>query len=112
MDEQSAYSDSLIEVLETGIRFRHYYFPFGAKFVRFSDILSFEKRPSTIWNGKWRLWGGNVRIWFPKDWRRPRRACIFLLRLTTQKTHIGFTVENAENFMEVVKSKGLKIANS
>jgi hypothetical protein len=112
MDEQSAYSDSLVEVSQTGIQFRYYYYPIGTKFVRFSDILRLEKRPPTLSNGKWRLWGtGDFRTWFPKDWRRPQRSCIFLLRLATQKTRIGFSVENPEKFMEVIKSKGLKIEN-
>ncbi len=113
MDEQSVYSDSLVEVSQTGIRFRYYYFPVGTKLVRFTDILCIQKKPSTLLNGKWRLWGtGDFKTWFPRDWRRPQRSCIFLLRLTTQKTLIGFTVENPERFVEVLKSKGLKIENS
>jgi hypothetical protein len=112
MDEEIAYSDGLVEVSENAIRFRHYYFPIGAKFVRFSDILRLEKRPPTLLNGKWRLWGtGDFRTWFPKDWRRPWRSCIFFLHLATQKTRIGFTVENAVKFMEIIKSKGLTIEN-
>jgi len=113
MDEQSAYSDRLVEVSQTGIHFRHYYFPLGTKFVRFSDILRLERRPPTLRNGKWRLWGtGDCKTWFPKDWKRPQRSCIFLLHLSTQKIRIGFTVENPEKFMEAIRSKGLRIENS
>lgn len=112
IDQESAYSDSLLEVSENGIQFRNYYFPIGAKFVRFSDILSIDKKPLTLRNGKWRLWGGNFITWFPKDWRRPQRSSIFLLCLRTQKIRIGFTVENPEKFMEVIKTKGLEIQNS
>jgi len=113
MDEQCPYSDSLVEVSQSGIHIRNYYFPFGTKFVKFSDILSVEKKPPTLSNGKWRLWGtGDFRTWFSKDWRRPQRSCIFLLSLVTQKMRIGFTVENSDKFIEVIKSKGLKIENS
>jgi len=112
MNEPFVYSDSLVQVTENGIQFRYYYFPVGTKFVRFSDILRVDKRLPSLWNGKWRLWGGSFRIWFPKDWRRPQRSCIFFLRLATQKTRIGFTVENPDRFMEVMKSKGLTIVDS
>lgn len=113
MDEELIYSDSLVQVSQTGIQFRSYYFPFGTKFVRFSDILSVTKKPSTLSNGKWRLWGtGDFRTWFPMDWRRPQRDFIFLLHLATQKTRIGFTVEDSERFTEVVRSKGLEIVYS
>jgi hypothetical protein len=110
IDHESTYSDSLLEVFGSGIQFRKYYFPIGGKFVRFSDILAIEKKPLTLSNGKWRLWGtGNFTTWFPKDWCRPKRSCIFLLRLGTQKICIGFTVENPEKFMEVMKTKGVEI---
>jgi len=113
MNAQPDYSDSLVEVSQTGIRFRNYYFPFGSKFVRFFHILRVTKMRPTLWNGKWRLWGtGDFRTWFPRDWRRPQRSCIFLLRLSTQKTRIGFTVEDPERFVEVVKSRGLKNMDS
>lgn len=78
MDKQLSYSDSLVEVSEAGIQFRTYYFPTGAKFVKFSDILRFEKRPLTLRNGKYRFWGtGDFRAWFPMDLSRSRRSCIF-----------------------------------
>jgi hypothetical protein len=113
MDEQCPYSDSLVAVSQSRIDIRNYYFPFGTKSVKFSDILSVEKKPPTLSNGKWRLWGtGDFRTWFSKDWHRPQRSCIFLLSLVTQKIRIGFTVENSEKFIEVIKSIGLKIKNS
>jgi len=113
MKQNTIYSDGLVNVYENGIRFRHYYFPFGSKFVEFSDIISLEKKSPTFLNGKWRIWGtGNFMAWFPLDWNRPRRNSILSLRLASQRTRIGFTVENTERFIEVMKSKGIRIDNS
>jgi hypothetical protein len=101
------YSDELVDVFADGIRFKTYYFPLGqAKFILFSQVRSWEQRPSTLWNGKWRLWGtGDFQTWFPLDWLRPGRDAIFFLTLTTQPTRIGFTVENSDKFLAVLKSK-------
>jgi hypothetical protein len=100
------YSDQLVEVFADGIRFKTYYFPFGSKFILFSLVRSWERKPSTLSNGKWRLWGsGDFKTWFPLDWLRPGRDAIFFLTLATQKTRIGFTVENTEKFLAAVKAK-------
>jgi hypothetical protein len=98
-------------VSESGIQFRHYYFPIGSKSVPFADIMSIESKPNTLLNGKWRLWGtGDFMTWFPRDWKRPQRSSIFFLRLAGQKIRIGFTVENAEQFIRVIESKGVKVS--
>ncbi len=107
MKRNTIYSDNLVKVYENGIRFRNYYFPFGSKFVEFSDILGFEKKSPAFLNGKWRIWGtSNFMVWFPLDWNRPRRNSIFLIRLVSQRIRIGFTVENTERFIEIMESKG------
>ena len=105
------YSDSLMEVSESGVRFRNYYFPMGSKSVPFADIISIESKPTTLLNGKWRLWGtGDFMTWFPRDWKRHQRSSIFFLRLASQKIRIDFTVENAEQFIRVIESKGMKVS--
>jgi hypothetical protein len=110
MKQDTIYSDNRVKIYENGIRFQNYYFPFGSKFVEFSDILSLDKKSPTLQNGKWRIWGtGSFVCWFPLDWKRPRRNSIFFLRLSSQRIRIGFTVENTERFSEVMRSKGIGI---
>jgi hypothetical protein len=111
MDKNPVYSDGLADVCENGIWIMKYYFPaLSPKFIKFSDIREIEKKPCTLLNGKWRFWGtGDFVTWFPLDWRRPERSLIFFLRLTTQRTIIGFTVENPGAFIDAVQSKGVKI---
>jgi len=111
--ENTIYSDSLVKVYENGIRLQNYYFPFGSKFVEFSDILGLDKKSATLLNGKWRIWGtSDFMSWFPLDWNRPRRDWILFLRLASQRMRIGFTVEDTERFIEIMKSKGVRIDNS
>jgi hypothetical protein len=114
MNENFIYSDELVDVDDTGIRFKKYYFPSAkAKFVKFPDILEIEKQQPTLMNGKWRNWGtGDFKTWFPSDWNRSKRDCIFVARLATQKTRIGFTVENTKLFIDAIESKGIKTASA
>ncbi len=113
MENNLIYSDRLADILKDGIRIKKYYFPsLKAKFVKFSDILQIEKKQPTLMNGKWRYWGsGDFITWFPLDWCRPKRNSIFVLRLATQQTRIGLTVENTEAFIDAIESKGIKVHN-
>lgn len=111
MKNSLIYSDELVDIDDNGIRLKKYYFPSAKeKFVKFSYILRIEKRQPTLINGKYRYWGtGDFRTWFPLDLNRPKRDFIFFIRLSTQKTRIGFTVENTKAFIEAAESKGIKI---
>jgi hypothetical protein len=114
MEANLIYSDKLVDVDDKGIRLKKYYFPLGqAKFVKFQDILRIEKRQPTLANGKWRYWGsGDFVTWFPQDWNRSGRDLMFFIKMSTQRTRIGFTVQNSKAFIEAVESKGIRIENS
>jgi hypothetical protein len=109
MKQNILYSDKLLNVFENGIQFKNYYFPFVSKLVKFSEILTVERKSPTLLDGKWRIWGtSNFTIWYPLDWKRPQRTTIFFLHLASQKIRIGFTVENPERFLEAMESKGIR----
>jgi hypothetical protein len=114
MQNDLIYSDKLVDVNDKGIRLKKYYFPLGqAKFVKFQDILRMEKRQPTLANGKWRYWGsGDFVTWFPLDWNRSGRDLIFFIKMSTQSTRIGFTVEDSKAFIEAIESKGIRIEDS
>jgi hypothetical protein len=101
------YTDRLVEVLAEGFKLKNYYFPFcAAKFIPFSNIRVLARKTPTLANGQWRLWGsGDLHTWFPLDWFRPRRDAIFFLTLSSQSLEIGFTVEDTEKFIGVLKSR-------
>jgi hypothetical protein len=95
MNTDVYYSDSLVEISGDTILFRRYYFPFGAKRLRLSDIERVVIETPTFFTGKYRLQGSaGLHTWSPLDLQRPRRGMIFLIILRHQKRRIGFTVED------------------
>lgn len=102
------YKDSLIEITDRAIIFRHYYFPFGGdKDVPFSQIESIQVCPPSIYFGSWRIWGGGPRTWFPLDWGRPRREAIFVAILRGCFIRVGFTVEESQTVNGILRERGL-----
>ena len=101
------YSDALVEVDEEGIRLRGYYFPFGSKFVAFSRIARIVAESPTLRNGRWRIWGsGNLRTWFARDWKRPRREAIFIIHPKAGWWRMAFTVEDSGCLRRVLADRG------
>lgn len=102
------YHDSLVTISSSGIVFSWYDFPLGtSKQVSFSEIEFIRALKPSSACGKWRLWGGNSRIWFPCDNRRPFRDTIFILKLNGQDQWIGFTVEDSIAVIDILRAKGL-----
>jgi hypothetical protein len=108
MSTNSLYADRLVEITDHGIRFRLYYLPFGSKTVPFSDIEFVRAAKATFTTGKWRVWGtGDFVTWFPCDIRRPQRDTILFLKVRDKTKFIGFTVENAQRVIGLLKAKGV-----
>ncbi len=106
------YSDSLVELTAETLVFRRYYFlfGFGSKTVPLSLVERIEKRPPTLLNGKWRLWGSSyLRRWFPADWGRPKRDAILFLVMRGKTFQIGFTVKNTGDFLKAAKASGIAV---
>lgn len=102
------YADSLVEITPEGICFKSYYFPFGAKSVWFADIDHVTAEKPTLLNGQYRIQGSSdLRTWFPRDWKRPRRAVIFFAHLRGSSRSIGFTVEDAKQVEGILRDKHL-----
>jgi hypothetical protein len=103
------YEDDLVAIAESGITFKHYYFPTGGKkVVPWSDIERVKVLDPTIWNGRWRIHGsGDFRTWFPLDRRRPKRDAIFIASLESQWIDIGFTVEDSGRVIGILEGRNL-----
>lgn len=102
------YSDSLVEITQDAICFKAYYFPFGSKRVRFSDIDHVTAEKPSLLNGQYKLHGtGDFMTWFPRDWKRPWRAVIFFARLRGSSRRIGFTVEDIGRAERILQDKSL-----
>lgn len=107
--ENSTYEDRLIEISQSHVRIKHYYFPFLlSKTIPFEQIARVELNSATLWAGRWRLAGTrDFRTWFPLDLSRPKRDSIFIMTLKQKWFRIGFTVEDSEEVSRIFKQRGL-----
>jgi hypothetical protein len=108
MNTDVLYSDSLVEISAETILFRRYYFPFGAKRLKLSDIERVVLREPTFSTGKYRLQGsGGLRTWSPMDLQRPRRSKIFVILMRSKWRRIGFTVEDEAAVEQILRDRRL-----
>jgi len=98
------YSDKLISIDEEGITIRLFYFPFGSKKVKFSDIEVVQ----AFKGGCPRCWGsGDFRTWFGLDWGRMDRPMMFIIKQKNKWSRVGFTCEDSESVAQILQSKNL-----
>lgn len=108
MNAEVLYSDSLVEISPETILFRRYYFPFGAKRLKLSDIDRVVVQKPTFATGKYRLQGSaGLRTWFPMDLQRPKRHRIFVILLRNKRRRIGFTVEDEATVEQILRERQL-----
>ena len=108
MNTNVLYSDGLVEISAETILFRRYYFPFGAKRLKLSDIERIVVQKPSFFTGKFRLQGSaGLHTWSPMDLQRPKRSKIFCIRLRSQKLRISFTVENDAAVEHIFREKNL-----
>ena len=101
------YSDKLIEITDTEILFRAYYFPVGAKRVKWADAAGVSAHKPTLANGRYKLWGGDGFTWLPLDAKRPGRTVMFSLSFPRSRHKINFTVEDSQAVKGVLESLGV-----
>lgn len=108
MSANVLYADRLVRISDDSILLRDYYFPFGSKRIGFDEIASVNAREPRLLNGKYRIYGsGDLRTWFPPDWKRPTRDRIFIIHLRRQWHRVGFTVEDSRAVERILKEKRL-----
>ena len=109
MDDSIIYDDKLITIFPDSILFKNYYlFSIGSKRIRFDRIRTITVDEPTLFTGKWRFQGsGDLRTWFPFDSKRPKRDKIFTVTFLEKRTRIGFTVEDSNQVLHILREKGL-----
>ena len=107
MNQNILYSDKLVEISNDSILFRQYYFPtFLKKIIKLSDIDKIVVKKPTLITGKYRYWGtGDFLHWFPLDFQRNKRDVIFILFRKNKRLRIGFTVEDSNTVLQLLKEK-------
>ncbi len=99
------YSDKLIEISEDSIIIRNYYFPFGSRQIYWNEVENIVVYKPGLLTGKYRYWGtGDFHTWFPPD-NRLKRDKIFIMKLKNKWWQIGFTVENSQTVIDLLKKK-------
>jgi hypothetical protein len=112
MNSNIVYSDKLIKIDDDTILVRDYYYPFGDKRVHFENIDSIVVKKPTLLSGKYRYYGtGDFHTWFPPD-NRTSRDKIFIINIKKKWWRIGFTVENSQAVLNVLKGKCSIVDNS
>ena len=109
---EALYEDSLLRITSDALIFKHFYFPCGARCVKWSDIELVDVKKSSLHNGKWRLWRTGdllARIRFPLDSKRASRDTIFVLKLRGKNKRIGFTAENARCVEDVLRRNNIAV---
>ena len=103
------YADNLVELTDEALLIKHYYFPFGGpRIIRLSDIEAITAKEPSLQNGQWRLWGTTTfQIWFARDLNRAQRPVIYHVEIRGQVMKVGFTVEDAARFSDVLAQTGL-----
>jgi len=102
------YSDSLVEIKRDSILFKRYSFFEKDRLVLFTDIEKIVVKKATIWNGRFRFHGtGDFKTWFPKDFQRYKRDKIFIASIRYKWWRIGFTVEDSDAVIRILREKGL-----
>lgn len=103
MNNETVYSDKLVEITNDSILVKNYYYPFGDKRVDFNTIESITVQKATLLSGKYRCYGtGDFRVWFPPD-NRSSRDKIFLITIKKKWWRIGLTVENSQAVLDLFK---------
>ena len=75
-----AYCDRWIECLDSAIRVRAYYFPWGTKTIPYASIRTAVRMPIGPLSGSARIWGtGTLRYWASLDPQRPHKSIAFVL---------------------------------
>ncbi|GGC54607.1 hypothetical protein GCM10011410_03720 [Hoyosella rhizosphaerae] len=81
MAEQLLYDDGLVQLSDTGVTLRRYYFPTGAaKYIPYTRIVRVGSRRMGWLTGKARGWGsGGTNVWMPFDPDRRRKSTLVIL---------------------------------
>src|SRR4051812_10692939 len=68
---------------------RHYSLFGGDKVVPWADVEAVRAQLPPPWNGRWKLWGtADFATWLARDFSRPARPTIFVMKLRTQSMRV------------------------
>jgi hypothetical protein len=107
-----SYDDGRIALTDDELVIRMYYFPFGDKRLRYSDIAEVRSEPLRIGllNGRWRIWGsGDFVHWYNFDPGRPRKDTALVIDQTGRSSKPVITPDNPQEVIAELASHGVTV---
>ncbi|HEY1825213.1 MAG TPA: hypothetical protein VGG21_04540 [Acidimicrobiales bacterium] len=101
----SDYRDATITCDPGGIVIKGYYFPWGAKRVKWGDVTGLERVSMGTFTGRWRIWGtANPHLWANLDPHRAKKSTAFILG-NGRKVRPFLTPEDPDAFEAQVRER-------
>jgi len=105
------YHDGRVACTDDALVIRWYYFPFGAKRIRYADIEKVERRPMTPMTGQWRLWGSSDFVhWANLDTGRPDKTVAFVVSLSSQRVQPVISPDNPDEVAAELAARGVNVS--
>jgi hypothetical protein len=106
-----AYDDGRVACTDDALVIRWYYFPFGSKRIRYSDIRQVKRQPLTLMTGQWRIWGsGDFVHWANLDPSRPDKSVEFVVYLSSQRVRPVITPDNPDQVAAELAGRGVNVS--
>jgi hypothetical protein len=105
------YDDGRVACTDDALVIRWYYFPFGSKRIRYSDIRQVKRQPLTLMTGQWRIWGsGDFVHWANLDPSRPDKSVEFVVYLSSQWVRPVITPDNPDQVAAELAGRGVNVS--
>lgn len=106
-----SYDDGRVALTDDAVLIRSYYFPFGAKQIRYADISQVQRRPLTFMGGRYRIWGsGDLIHWYNYDPARPSKSTAFEIQLSGKHACPVITPDRPDEVTIELAAHGVSIA--
>jgi hypothetical protein len=104
-----SYDDGRVALTDDALVIRAYYFPFGAKHIRYADISRVRRRPLTLLN-QYRIWGStDLRHWYNLDPRRPGKRTELVIELSGKSTVPVITPDQPDEVAYELATHGVEV---
>ncbi len=107
-----SYDDGRVALTDDELVIRAYYFPFGAKRIRYADIRRVRRKPLTTISGL-RIWGStDLRHWYNYDPGRPGKSAELVIELRGKVTIPVITPDQPDEVTAELAAHGVDITGA
>jgi hypothetical protein len=107
-----SYDDGRVALMDDELLIRTYYFPFGAKRIRYADISQVRRKPLTGMGGRYRIWGsGDLHHWYTYDPSRPGKSTALVIELSSQSACPVITPDQPDEVVAELAAHGVEVTS-